>query len=97
MDFIMKPTLAVYHTLKEKVTFLYHHLFRMNRTNAHLVKHTDSTDIPVCLNKNARSHKTMSGLAAWGYSGKGHYYELKLHLPSDLFTPHYEIGLNIVS
>jgi hypothetical protein len=149
----MKPTLAVYNELKEKVTFLYHKLklfthenttgrrlslpiietitlalykqtqsiatkkaiwndfqpscsyktfvvnmnrrallalyvllviLRMNRKYAHIVKHTDSTDIPVCLKKNAKSHKTMSGLAAWGYSGKGQYYGLKLHLTSDL-------------
>ena len=59
-------------------------ILRMNRTHAPIVKHTDSTDIPVCLNKNATSHKTMSGLAQWGYSGKGHYYGLKLHLTSDL-------------
>lgn len=149
----MKPTLVVYHFLKEKVTFLYHKLklftyekptgrklslsiietitlalykqtqsiatkkalwrdfrpscsyktlvvnmnrrallalsmltqiLRMNRINAHIVKHTDSTDIPVCLNKNAKSHRTMRGLAQWGHSGKGHYYGLKLHLTSDL-------------
>lgn len=149
----MKPTLAVYNELKEKVTFLYHKLklftyenttgrklslpiidiitlalykqtqsiatkkaiwkdfrppcsyktlvvnmnrrallalfvlmqiLKMNRVNAHIVKHTDSTDIPVCLNKNAKSHKTMSGLAAWGHSGKGFMYGLKLHLTSDL-------------
>ena len=149
----MKPTLAVYHFLKEKVSFLYQQLklftfekttgrklalslidtitlalykqtqniqtkialwrdfrppcsyktmvvnmnrcaliallvlmriLRMNRSNAHIVKHTDSTDIPVCLNKNANSHKTMYGLAQWGYSGKGHYYGIKLHLTSDL-------------
>lgn len=55
-----------------------------NRKNAHLIKHTDSTDIPVCLNKNAEYHKTMSGLAEWGYSGKGLFYGLKLHLTSDL-------------
>lgn len=55
-----------------------------NRKNAHLIKHTDSTDIPVCLNKNARYHKTMYGLASWGHSGKGHYYGIKLHLTSDL-------------
>lgn len=149
----MKPALAVYNELKEKVTFLYHKLklfthekttgrklslsiietitialykqtqniatkkaiwkdfrppccyktvvvnmnryallalsvllqiLKMNRLNAHIVKHTDSTDIPVCLNKNVRSHKIMSGLATWGYSGKGHYYGIKLHLTSDL-------------
>ena len=55
-----------------------------NRSHAHLVKHTDATDIPVCLHKNAKSHKTMQGLAQWGHSGKGHYYGIKLHLASDL-------------
>jgi len=55
-----------------------------NRKESHLVKHTDSTDIPVCLNKNARYHRTMRGLSEWGYSGKGLYYGLKLHLTSDL-------------
>lgn len=152
----MKPTLAVYNILKEKVTFLYYQLklftlekttgrklalslidtitlalykqtqniqtkialwkdfrppcsyktmvvnmnrcaliallvlmriLRMNRSHAHLVKHTDSTDIPVCLNKNAKSHKTMYGLAQWGHSGKGHYYGIKLHLTLNIEMP----------
>jgi len=60
------------------------YLMRVNRNTAHLVKHTDSTDIPVCLNKNARHHKTMQGLAEWGHSGKGFYYGLKLHITADL-------------
>ena len=60
------------------------HILRINRKNAHLIKHTDSTDIPVCLNKNANHHKTMYGLAQWGHSGKGHYYGIKLHLTTDL-------------
>lgn len=55
-----------------------------NQNDSHLIKHTDSTDIPVCLNKNASHHKTMKGLAEWGHSGKGFYYGLKLHLTSDL-------------
>lgn len=55
-----------------------------NAENSHLIKHTDSTDIPVCLNKNANYHKTMYGLAKWGHSGKGMFYGLKLHLTSDL-------------
>ena len=55
-----------------------------NREKAHFIKHTDSTDIPVCLNKNAKNHKTMYGLASWGHSGKGFYYGLKLHLTTDL-------------
>lgn len=59
-------------------------ILKIARANQHLVKHTDSTDIPVCLNKNARSHKTMKGLANWGHSGKGLYCGLKLHITSDL-------------
>lgn len=56
----------------------------LNRKYSHPVKHTDSTNIPVCLNKNAKYHKTMYGLAEWGHSGKGLYYGLKLHLTQDL-------------
>lgn len=59
-------------------------ILRINRSRAHIVKHTDSTDLPVCLNKNAKAHKTTEPLAAWGRSGKGLYYGLKLHLTSDL-------------
>jgi len=59
-------------------------LLQSNRQNCHWLKHTDSTDIPVCLNKNATHHKTMYGLAEWGHSGKGMFYGLKLHLTSDL-------------
>lgn len=56
-----------------------------NRNEAHPIKHTDATDIPVCLNKNARYHKTMNFLASWGHSGKGLFYGLKLYLTSDLW------------
>lgn len=59
-------------------------LLKINHREASLVKHTDSTDLPVCLNKNARSHKTMQGLANWGKTGKGWFYGLKLHITSDL-------------
>ena len=45
-------------------------IIRQNQRNAHLVKHTDSTDIPVCLNKNAKEHKIMAGLAGWAKSSK---------------------------
>lgn len=38
-------------------------VIRGNRKNQHIIKHIDSTDIPVCLFKNANSHKTMRGLA----------------------------------
>lgn len=55
-----------------------------SQRSSHLVKHTDSTDIPVCLNKNVKHHKTMKGLAEWGYGGKGLFYGLKMHITTDL-------------
>jgi hypothetical protein len=63
-----------------RLLFLLMHRFRKQ---AHLVKYTDATDIPVCLKKNADSHKTMSGLAGWGHSSKGWYYGLKLTMTRD--------------
>jgi hypothetical protein len=66
------------------IAFVLGALLRINRENAHLIKHTDSTDIPVCLPKNAKHHQTMRGLAEWGRTGKGWFYGLKLHLTSDL-------------
>ena len=59
-------------------------ILHWNKKNSHLVKHTDSTDIPVCLNKNSRKHKTMNGLASWGHSGKGFFYGLKMTITTDL-------------
>jgi len=58
-------------------------LMRLNKSTAHLVKYTDATDIPVCLKKNADSHKTMHNLAAIGHSSKGWYYGLKMTLTRD--------------
>lgn len=58
-------------------------LCRENRLVARVVKYTDSTTIESCLNKNARRHKTMAGLAAWGKTGKGWFFGLKLHLTVD--------------
>lgn len=57
---------------------------KINREKSHIVKHTDSTDIPVCLNKNAKNHKTMKGIAKWKKTGKGSFYGLKLHITTDL-------------
>ena len=54
------------------------------RKNAHIVKMTDATDLPVCLKKNADKHKTMQGLAAWGHSSKGRFYGLKMTMTRDL-------------
>lgn len=54
-----------------------------NRQCADKIKLTDSTDIPVCLNKNANQNRVMKGLAVWGHSGKGLYFGLKLHMTTD--------------
>lgn len=56
----------------------------VHRKSAHIVKHTDATDIPVCLLKNMKSHKTMRVLSTLSKTGKGWFYGLKLHLTSDL-------------
>lgn len=58
-------------------------LMRLNKKDFHLIKYTDSTDIPVCLKKNADKHKTMAGLAGWGRSSKGWYYGLKMTMTRD--------------
>lgn len=58
-------------------------LMRLGKKHAHLIKYTDATDIPVCLKKNADSHKTMRDLASLGRSSKGWFYGLKLTLTRD--------------
>jgi len=57
---------------------------KINRKNQHPVKHIDSSDIPVCLFKNAHNHKTMKGLASFSKNTKGTYFGLKLHIITDL-------------
>lgn len=59
-------------------------ILKWNQKNAHLIKHTDSTDVPVCLNKNAKRNKIMKILSSWGHSGKGMYYGLKMSITTDL-------------
>ena len=59
-------------------------IMKINRKNQYFIKHIDSTDIPVCLFKNANNHKTMKGLARFGRSSKGTYFGLKLHIITDL-------------
>jgi len=59
-------------------------LVKINRRHSHPVKHIDSTDIPVCLFKNANNHKTMKGLARFGKNSKGTFYGLKMHMITDL-------------
>jgi hypothetical protein len=58
-------------------------IMRMNRKKQHIIKHIDSTDIPVCLLKNANRHKTMKMLSSFGHSAKGNYFGLKMHLIAD--------------
>lgn len=59
-------------------------ILKTNRQSAHLVKFTDSTDLPVCLLKNSKHHRTMRSLATFSKTGKGWFYGLKLHVTSDL-------------
>lgn len=59
-------------------------ILKWNQKHAHLVKHTDSTDIPVCLAKNGKRHRTMRGLATWAHGPKGWYYGLKMTMTTDL-------------
>lgn len=59
-------------------------IMRWNQQHAHVVKHTDSTDIPVCLTKNGKYHQTMKGLATWAHGPKGWYYGLKMSITTDL-------------
>lgn len=59
-------------------------ILKQNRASCHVVKHIDSTDIPVCTNRKASHHRTMRLLAGWGRTGKGWFYGLKLHLIADL-------------
>lgn len=58
-------------------------ILRWGRQHQNLVKYTDATDLPVCLKKNADSHKTMSPFATLGRSSKGWYYGLKMTLTRD--------------
>jgi hypothetical protein len=58
-------------------------VLKHNRQFAHIIKHTDATDIPVCLMKNVDRHKTMRDLASLSKSSKGWYYGMKLHLTAD--------------
>lgn len=59
-------------------------ILKANRGSQHFVKHTDSTDLPVCSNRKAKEHKTMKGLANWANNGKGFFFGLKMHITTDL-------------
>ena len=59
-------------------------IMRSLQREAHLIKITDSTELPVCLLKNSGSHRTMKALSAMSRSSKGWFYGLKLHLSADV-------------
>jgi Transposase DDE domain len=59
-------------------------VLKYNRSQQHPIKHIDSTILPVCLLRNAKHHKTMKGIAAFGRSSTGSFFGLKLHVISDL-------------
>src|SRR3989338_4198587 len=59
-------------------------ILRWNQKDAHPVKHTDSTDVPVCLTKNGKRHRTMRDLATWAHGPKGWYFGLKMSITTDL-------------
>lgn len=67
-------------TLAKKILEI---LMSMYAKEAHPIKYTDATDIPVCLRKNADKHKTMKDLADFGHSSKGWYYGLKMTMTRD--------------
>jgi len=82
--------ICTYKTFNESVNRLLPVIFRilialitLNRKSAHVIKYTDSTDLAVCLNKNAKYHKTMRGFATWGRGSKCFYFGLKLHVTTD--------------
>lgn len=59
-------------------------IMKINRKNQHPIKHIDSTDIPVCLFKNANNHKTMKDFASYYRNSKGTFFGLRLHMITDL-------------
>lgn len=58
-------------------------IMQWGKNNAHPVKYTDATDIPVCLKKNADSHKTMKEYSEMGRSSKGWFYGMKMTMTRD--------------
>ena len=69
-------------------------ILKWNQKNSHIVKHTDSTDIPVCLTKNGSRHRTMNAYATWAHGPKGWYYGLKMSITTDLKRNMLAVSLN---
>ena len=87
---IMRPPCS-YKTLVVNMNRFFHLaliilflILKNNRRNSHIIKHIDSTDIPVCSTRKAKYHRTMKDFATFGKTGKGWFYGLKLHIIADL-------------
>jgi hypothetical protein len=77
-------TLVVWMNKISKASLrLLHIIMDIGRQNQNFIKYTDSTDIPVCLKKNADKHKTMKVLSDWGRSTKGWFYGIKMTITRD--------------
>lgn len=63
---------------------VFNSILKWNQRSSHIVKHTDSSDVPVCLTKNGRHHQTMRGMATWAHGPKGWYFGLKMSITTDL-------------
>ena len=63
-----------------KIIAIFMHI---GKKHGHVVKATDATDIPVCLKKNADSHRVMKAFAAIARSSKGWFYGVKMTMTRD--------------
>src|SRR3989338_2536034 len=86
---ILEPSLSyqkfvdAVHRAEKYLAAMIGAIMRILGREAHPVKFTDSTELPVCLLKNSKRHRTMRGFAEWSKSSKGWFYGLKLHLSAD--------------
>lgn len=58
-------------------------IMQWGKRNGHIVKYTDATDLPVCLKKNADSHRVMKMFSEIARSSKGWFYGIKLTMTRD--------------
>lgn len=58
-------------------------LMAWGRKHGSIVKYTDATDLPVCLKKNADSHRVMQAFSSIARSSKGWFYGLKMTMTRD--------------
>jgi hypothetical protein len=84
LDCCYKTLTVLLNKFSPVIAFILSAIMKSNQKDAHIVKHTDSTDVPVCLTKNGKRHKIMRGLASWAHGPKGWYYGLKMSISTDL-------------